>query len=71
MMYVVACNRVGNSKGTDFGGHSLVLDPWGEVLYEGSDKEEGIFVEINPEKVQEIRDHLKVFNVRHPELYIE
>ena len=71
MMYVVACNRVGNSKDTDFGGHSFVLDPWGEVLYEGSDKEEGAFVEINPEKVQEIRDHLQVFNVRHPELYIE
>lgn len=71
MMYVVACNRVGNSKDTDFGGHSLVLDPWGDVLYEGSDKEEGAFVKINPEKVQEIRDHLKVFNVRHPELYKE
>ena len=71
MMYIVACNRVGKTGETDFGGHSLVIDPWGSVLYEGGDKPDGVFVEIDPEKVQEIRDHLKVFEVRRPELYRE
>ena len=71
MMYVVACNRVGNSKNTDFGGHSFVFDPWGNTLYEGSNESEGVFVEIDPGKVQEIRDHLKVFEVRRPDLYKE
>lgn len=69
MMYVVACNRVGNSKNTEFGGTSLVFDPWGEIVYEGSDREEGHFVEIDPGKVKGIRDHLQVFNMRRPELY--
>ncbi|MDO5562181.1 MAG: carbon-nitrogen family hydrolase [Synergistaceae bacterium] len=71
MMYVVACNRVGNSKNTEFGGHSVILDPWGEIVYEAGKNEAGAFIEINPEQVQQIRDHLKVFEVRHPELYKE
>jgi len=71
MMYVVACNRIGNSKDTDFGGHSMVIDPWGKILYEGTDQEEGAFTEIDPSTVEGIRDHLKVFEVRHPELYKE
>jgi len=69
MMYVVACNRVGTSKETLFGGSSMVIDPWGEVLYEGGSGEEGVFVEIDPGKVQSIRDHLQVFRMRRPELY--
>jgi predicted amidohydrolase len=69
MMYVVACNRVGTSKETLFGGASTVIDPWGETLYEGGSGEEGVFVEIDPEKVQSIRDHLQVFRMRRPELY--
>ena len=71
MMFIVACNRVGNSKNTDFGGRSVILDPWGNVLYEAGDKEDGAFVDIDPVKAQEVREHLKVFEVRRPELYAE
>lgn len=71
MMYVVACNRVGKSRNNEFGGHSLIIDPWGKVLFEGSDGNDGAFVELDIAKVKEIRDHLKVFDVRHPELYKE
>ncbi len=69
MVYIVACNRVGNSKDTLFGGASMVIDPWGEILYEGGEGEEGYFIEVDPEKVQPIRDHLQVFRMRRPELY--
>lgn len=69
MMYVVACNRVGESKGTLFGGSSMVIDPWGEILYEGGETEEGRFITFDPAKVEEIRKHLKVFDMRRPDLY--
>ncbi|MDR2826397.1 MAG: carbon-nitrogen family hydrolase [Deltaproteobacteria bacterium] len=70
MMYVVACNRVGTSGGTLFGGNSMVIDPWGEILYQASgDREEGNFITFDPEKVQGIRDSLKVFEMRRPDLY--
>lgn len=71
MMYIVACNRVGESKGTIFGGSSMVIDPWGEVLYEGDQlSEEGQFISFDPAKVEETRTHLQVFKMRRPELYI-
>ncbi|MDR1944125.1 MAG: carbon-nitrogen family hydrolase, partial [Synergistaceae bacterium] len=35
MTYIVACNRVGTS-GTRYGGNSMVIDPFGVVLYHGT-----------------------------------
>jgi predicted amidohydrolase len=66
MMYVVACNRVGTSKETLFGGTSLVFDPWGKALHEGGEEEEGAFVTIDPSTVEGIRDHLQVFACAAP-----
>ena len=71
MMYVVACNRVGTSKDTLFGGSSMILDPWGTTLFEAGEGEEGHFAVIDPSKVDEIRNHLQVFRMRRPELYRE
>ena len=47
MMFVAACNRVGTSNGTLFGGHSMVVGPWGEILYQGGMTEDLAFVEID------------------------
>lgn len=69
MMYIVAANCCGESNGTDFGGNSLIFDPWGRVLLECGAEEGGGVVEIDPASVDGIRDHLKVFSVRVPELY--
>lgn len=71
MMYVAACNRVGASNGTAFGGHSMVIDPWGEILYEGGDGCDFAYVEIETAKVKKARDFMKVLDVRRPELYRE
>ena len=71
MMYVVGCNRVGTSNGTEFGGHSMVVDPWGEILYEGGDGEDLAFVEFDVEKTEKARSFLQVLNARRPELYVE
>lgn len=67
-MYVVGCNRVGGT-GTTFCGHSIVTDPWGEVLLEAGE-EEGVFMcEINIERVDEVRRTIPVFSDRRPEVY--
>jgi len=71
MMYVVAGNRVGSSKGVRFGGNSMVIDPWGVVLYQGSaDAEEGAFVSFDPGTVDHVRKQLGVFDMRRPDLYV-
>lgn len=67
--YVVACNRVGTSGTTAFFGHSLVIDPWGEILAEGNESEQIIYAEIDLNLVGEVRSRIPVFADRRPELY--
>lgn len=68
-MYVVACNRVGEEGKSSFFGHSLVIDPWGEVIAEGSDQEEILYAEINLDLVDEVRGRIPVFSDRRTSLY--
>jgi predicted amidohydrolase len=68
-MFVVACNRCGETRGTVFGGGSLVVSPWGEVLFEAGRGEEVAFVTIDPAKSGEVRKYLPVFADRAPEVY--
>lgn len=68
-MFVIACNRMGESNGTTFFGHSMVIDPWGKVLFE-ADQQEGIHhIAICPGQVDEVRKRIPVFADRRPELY--
>lgn len=71
MAYVVACNRVGKSDKTTFGGRSAVIDPWGRVLWEGGTGEELAFVEFDTTEAAKARKFLRVFEARRPELYKE
>lgn len=70
-MYVVACNRVGTSKDTLFGGNSAVIDPLGRMLYAGGDKEEAAYVTFDTDKVRQTRSFLTVFGDRTPNLYFK
>lgn len=62
--YVCAVNTVGSYHGVTLGGHSLFIDPEGEVLAEG-DEAEGIFCgEYDEEKYPDLGRGLAVI---HPE----
>lgn len=68
-MFVVACNRVGSSKGTDFFGHSCILDPWGEVVMELGEGEMLGTAAIDIAQVDAVRAKIPVFADRRPEIY--
>lgn len=68
-MFVIACNRVGQSGKTHFCGHSVVIDPWGEILVEGGEEEEILFAEIDLSLIAEVRNRIPVFADRRPDLY--
>ncbi len=70
-MYVVSCNRVGVSKEAHFFGHSMIIDPWGEIVAEGGDQEEILTGTIDPALVDEVRGRIPVFEDRRPNLYFE
>ncbi|MCP8970818.1 carbon-nitrogen family hydrolase [Ectobacillus ponti] len=67
--FVVACNRAGNDPANVFAGHSLVLDPWGEVVAEAGEAPELLVAELDFAKVPEVRRGIPVFADRRPDLY--
>jgi len=68
-MFVVAANRVGESRGTAFFGHSMIVSPWGEVLAEGEEDETILTAEIDISEVERVRRTIPVFQDRRPEVY--
>lgn len=68
-MYVISCNRVGISGTTEFFGHSMAVDPWGEIIVEGGEDEQILFAEIDLSAVDQVRGKIPVFEDRRPELY--
>ncbi|MGB8020199.1 MAG: carbon-nitrogen family hydrolase [Candidatus Nanopelagicales bacterium] len=49
--YVLACNECGTHGGVPIAGHSLVIDPQGEVLAEAGAGEEVLSVQLDPTRV--------------------
>lgn len=68
-VYVVACNRIGESKGEIFGGHSAIIDPWGNVLVEAGDCESLITTQIDLEEVSDIRKLRHFISDRRNDIY--
>ena len=67
--YVVACNRAGNDPTNTFAGHSMIIDPWGEIVCEASEEEQILSGVIDLHKVQEVREQIPIFADRRPHLY--
>lgn len=68
-LYMVACNRVGRSKETDFFGYSCIIDPWGQPVIEAGEGEMLVTCEIDLGRVDEVRRKMPIFEDRRPELY--
>lgn len=68
-IFIAATNRVGTSKGETFGGHSMVVNPWGEILVEGDEREALLIAQIDLALVDEVRKRVPVFRDRRAEVY--
>lgn len=62
--YVLACGLAGTHAGVEQAGHSLVVDPWGEVLAEAGPGEDVLTVDLDPAKVPETRDRFPALKDR-------
>lgn len=73
--YFIATNQCGveghgSAVGeTHYFGHSMVVDPWGEILLEADESEGSLFVDIDVSKVAKTRDRLTALKDRRSELY--
>jgi predicted amidohydrolase len=55
LAYLFSCNCANTGTDTPFAGHSMIVDPLGQVLGEGGEGEEIITAEIDPGMVDSIR----------------
>ena len=57
--YVLAPAQYGNHHGRRHSyGHSLVADPWGEIIAEAGDEEAVLLAQIDPDRVHKVRTEL-------------
>ena len=66
-LFVVAAAQSGQHEdGRATYGHSLVVDPWGTVLVDGEKGEKLLFVEIDLDRIAEVRSRIPVLSHRRP-----
>lgn len=58
--WMIACNEVGLQPGIELGGHSVVVDPKGDVVAQGGSGAEILVVEVDPDASQQWRDQFPV-----------
>ena len=69
-VYMAPCNKVGLEGEWIFGGRSLVVDPFGEIVGKASDEEDDtIVVEVSREQVYAARRRWPMLRDRRPEVY--
>lgn len=66
--FIVAVNRTSRNL-ENFNGQSMVIEPWGEILWTGAEDEELAIIDIDLEKVDEVRTRIPVYDDRRPEMY--
>jgi predicted amidohydrolase len=63
-VFLIGCNQVGTQEGVELAGHSVVVDPWGEVLAEAGADEEVLTVDIDLAAVAKTRADFPVLRDR-------
>jgi predicted amidohydrolase len=61
---LISCNSVGMNRGTQFIGHSLVVDPMGQIIAGGDDQEGVVWAEVNRDDVLKARAEFPALNDR-------
>ena len=68
-VYVVAPAQTGNKYNMKSYGHSMIVDPWGEVVAQADDEVCCLFAEINLDKIGETRSQIPALYNRRKDIY--
>ncbi|MEO0562062.1 MAG: nitrilase-related carbon-nitrogen hydrolase [Chloroflexota bacterium] len=68
-VFVAAVNSTGTTGDKEFGGHSMIVDPFGKIIVEAGDEPFLVTGEIDLDRVDEARRAMPVMKDRRPELY--
>jgi predicted amidohydrolase len=64
LAYLISCNCAGYNAGTQYAGHSMIVDPLGQVVAEGGEREEVVTAEIDPGLVDSVRGEFSFLDNR-------
>lgn len=67
--FITAVNSCGDAETMHFCGHSMIIDPWGEVLAQGQETAQIVTADVDFSKVVDIRNTINVFRDRRPQIY--
>jgi omega-amidase len=68
-LFIIAVNRTGTSDAEHFNGHSMVINPWGDILLEGDQSEALLDCEIDLDEVDQARARIPILTDRRPDVY--
>jgi omega-amidase len=66
--FVVAANRTGKDKTGNYFGHSMIINPYGEVVAEAGEKEEVLVEKIDLEEIESVRHAIPCLDRINPAL---
>jgi predicted amidohydrolase len=70
-VFVVAPDQCGTSPdGIARHGHSVIVDPWGRVLAEGTDQESVVTADLDPDEIERARQAIPSLANRRPNTYV-
>lgn len=68
-VYILATNQTGTKPQFEAYGHSMAIDPWGDVLTEAGVGETILYAEIDLEKEEDIRQQIPCISNRRNDIY--
>ncbi|MFX0015442.1 MAG: nitrilase-related carbon-nitrogen hydrolase [Promethearchaeota archaeon] len=68
-LFVCGVNRVGNDLNFEYFGHSVIYDPGGDILVEGTEEEEVVTARLDPAVLFQVRSILPSLQHRQPDYY--
>lgn len=67
--FVIAVNRVGDDPNNHFNGHSIIVDPLGNILVDAGEAEQVCYGVVDLTQIRTVRGPIPVFKDRRPALY--
>lgn len=67
-IFLCAVNQAGFDGKNEYAGHSLLLDPWGEVLAQGGPGEDILIASIDTDMLEDVRRRMRVFHDRRDDV---
>ena len=64
LAFLISCNCAGANQGKIYAGHSMIVDPLGQVLAEGGQEEGYVSAEIDPHQADAIRQEFPALEDR-------